>query len=154
MRISRMKWWGPCEEFVNKCHVWSKIKTKMLFRYTIKIWWSYVELMMHPLQTTKSHYSILPNFIIRTISIHVNKHSTIQCASSSRPSFFEPLKHRFQPHNCGTCENKHPWRKRWIENQVVCSNCGGYHPTNWCNKPDKVNPLKTTKWNFFKGLMV
>jgi hypothetical protein len=60
-----------------------------------------------------------------------------------------PLGHWFQPHNCGTCGNKHPPGKIWIENQVVCSNCGRYHPTNRCNKPDKVNPLKTTKWFFF-----
>jgi hypothetical protein len=61
-----------------------------------------------------------------------------------------PPSHRFQPHNCGTCGNKHPLRKCWIENQVVCSNHGGCHPMDWCKKLDKVIPLNPPHGDYQK----
>ena len=46
------------------------------------------------------------------------------------------------------CGKKHPPGQCWVENQVVCGNCGGNHPTDVCRKPDKVIPLQTPPGNY------
>lgn len=46
------------------------------------------------------------------------------------------------------CGKRHPPGECWIENRVVCGNCGGNHPTHVCRKPDKVIPLPTPPGNY------
>ena len=46
------------------------------------------------------------------------------------------------------CGKKHPPGECWIENQVVCGNCGGNHPTHVCRRPDKVIPLPPPPGNY------
>ncbi len=46
------------------------------------------------------------------------------------------------------CGKRHSPGECWIENQVVCGNCGGNHPTHVCRKPDKVIPLPPPPGNY------
>ena len=46
------------------------------------------------------------------------------------------------------CGKRHPPTECWIENKVVCGNCGGTHPTQYCRKPDKVIPLNVPPANY------
>jgi hypothetical protein len=49
---------------------------------------------------------------------------------------------RPQPTPCPTCGKIHVVGRCWIENNVICGNCGGQHPTDWCRRPDKIMELQ------------
>ena len=44
------------------------------------------------------------------------------------------------------CGKRHAPGNCWVENRVVCSNCGGNHPSDVCRRPDKVIPLNPPPW--------
>jgi hypothetical protein len=46
------------------------------------------------------------------------------------------------------CGNYHLPGQCWLENQVVCGNCGGNHPTDRCKKPDRIFPLQPPPGNY------
>jgi hypothetical protein len=49
---------------------------------------------------------------------------------------------RPQPTSCPTCGKIHAVGRCWIENNVICGNCGGQHPTDRCRRPDKIMELQ------------
>ena len=55
-------------------------------------------------------------------------------------------KQRYEVHNFWG--NRHAPGNCWVENQVVCGNCGGNHPTETCRRPDWVIPLNFPPGNY------
>ena len=48
------------------------------------------------------------------------------------------------------CGKRHAPGNCWVENRVVCSNCGGNHPSDVCRRPDKVIPLNPPPGNYYQ----
>jgi hypothetical protein len=43
---------------------------------------------------------------------------------------------------CPTCKNLHTPGRCWVENNVICGNCDGQHPTDRCRRPDRVKEMQ------------
>ena len=71
---------------------------------------------------------------------HVQPYQPPHKAGQAKPTVQSNA--RPQPTSYSTCGKIHVVRRCWIENNVICDNCGNQYPTDWCQRLDKITELQ------------